>query len=128
MSAVAYTSTVPYLLEQKDPTSTWTLIVGISGDNGSLPACGMTQGALFALSNVACLNNAETNIRFNELYLGLFMQANPDAKATEYGVIKSKQFASAYEQLLVRPDIKGCRVKVERLGDLTKLRFVKKIA
>jgi hypothetical protein len=47
MSTVAYQATIPYLLEQNDPTRTWTLCTRASGDNGSRAAVNMTGGALF---------------------------------------------------------------------------------
>lgn len=125
MSIVAYQATIPYLLEQKDPTSTWTLCTGASGDNGARAAASMTQGALFSMANVACLDNAETNIRFNEIYLGVFVMAGPEAE--QYGVMKSSEFAASYEHILARTDIKGCRLIVCKPEDLTELRFTKKL-
>ena len=125
MSTVAYQATIPYLLEQKDPTSTWTLCTGASGDNGGRPAASMTQGALYSLANVACLDNADTNVRFNEVYLGLFVMAG--AAADQFGVMKSSEFATVYEKILSRPDIKGCRVRVCQPEDLTDLKFSKKL-
>jgi len=85
----------------------------------------MTQGALYSLANVACLNNADTNIRFNEVYLGLFVMAG--AAAEQYGVMKSEEFAVSYEKILARPDIKGCRVFVCQPEDLKELRFTRKL-
>ncbi|CAI6336139.1 unnamed protein product [Periconia digitata] len=122
---LAYQATIPYLLEQNDPTSTWTLCTGASGDNGSLAGASITQGALFSLANVACLENSNTNIRFNEIYLGLFVMAG--AAAEQAGVMKASEFALAYEKLLARPDIKGCRIKVCQQDDLTELNISKKL-
>lgn len=123
---VAYQATIPYLLEQNDPTSTFTLCTGASGDNGSRAGASMTQGALYSLANVACLDNTATNVRFNEIYLGLFVMADA-ALAEQYGVMKASEFAVAYEKILARPDIKGCRVKVCQPEDLKELRFSKKL-
>lgn len=125
MSTVAYQATIPYLLEQNDPASTWTLCTGASGDNGGRAAASMTQGALFSLGNVACLDNANTNVRFNEVYLGTFVMAGPEAE--QYGVMKSLEFAASYEAILARTDIKGCRLKVYKPEDLTELKFMKKL-
>jgi hypothetical protein len=72
---------------------------------------------------VTCLDNAGTNIRLNEIYLGLFVMAG-DA-ADQYGMMKSSEFAIAYEKTLARPDIKDCPVKVCQPEDLTELRFTK---
>ena len=85
----------------------------------------MTQGALFSLANVACLDNADTNVRFNEVYLGLFVMAG--AEAERFGVMKSEEFAVVYEKILARLDIKGCRVMVCKKEDLTELSFRKKL-
>ena len=125
MSTVAYQATIPYLLEQNDPKSTWTLCTGASGDNGGSAAASMTQGALFSLANVACLDNANTNVRFNEVYLGLFVMAGPEAE--QYGVMKASEFAASYEAILARTDIKGSRLIVCKPEDLTELRITKKL-
>jgi hypothetical protein len=87
----------------------------------------MTQGALYSMANVACLDNAHTNVRFNEIYLGLFVMV--DAAADQFGpaVMKASEFAIVYEKILARPDIKGCRVMVCQREDLTELRFRKKL-
>ncbi|GFF36516.1 hypothetical protein IFM58399_04582 [Aspergillus lentulus] len=121
----AYQATMPYLLEQGDPASTWTLCTGASGDNGGRAAASMTQGALYSMANVACVDNAETNVRFNEIYLGLFVMV--DAAADQFGAMKASEFAIAYEKILARPDIKGCRLMVCQPEDLTELRFRKKL-
>lgn len=93
---VAYQATIPYLLEQGDPTSTWTLCTGASGDNGSRAAASMTQGALYSMANVACIDNNKTTIRFNEVYLGLFVIAEA-ALAEQLGALKMNEFAVNYE-------------------------------
>ena len=85
----------------------------------------MTQGALYSMANVACLDNANTNVRFNEIYLGLFVMAG--AAADQFGALKSSEFAVTYEKILSRPDIKGCRVMVCQREDLTELRLRKKL-
>ena len=90
------------------------------------PAASMTQGALYSMVNVACLDNADTNIRVNEIYLGFFVMAD-EAAADQYGVMKSTEFAIAYEKILARPYIKGCRLMVCQPKDLTELRVVKKL-
>ncbi|KAF2826801.1 NAD(P)-binding protein [Ophiobolus disseminans] len=121
----AYQATIPYLLKQNDPTSTWTLCTGASGDNGGRAAASMTQGALYSLANVACLDNADTNVRFNEIYLGLFVIAG--AAAEQFGAMEASEFAIVYEKILARPDIKGCRMMVCQREDLTDLRFSEKL-
>ncbi|KAI9695811.1 MAG: hypothetical protein M1820_008404 [Bogoriella megaspora] len=121
----AYQATIPYLLEQNDPASTWTLCTGASGDNGGLAGASMTQGALYSMANVACLNNTNTNVRFNEIYLGLFVAAG--AAGDQAGLIKSSDFAVTYEEILARPDIKGSRLLVCQPEDLKKFRLQKKL-
>lgn len=85
----------------------------------------MTQGALYSMANVACVDNADTNVRFNEIYIGLLVMAG--AAADQFGAMKPSEFAIAYEKILARPDIKGCRVTVCQREDLTELRFRKKL-
>lgn len=82
----------------------------------------MTQGALFSLANVARVDNKETNIRFNEVCLGLFVVADV-ALAEQWGAIKARDFATTYEQILERGDVKGRRVVVYRKEDLAELNF-----
>jgi hypothetical protein len=77
------------------------------------------------MANVACLDNADTNVRFNEIYLGLFVMV--DAAADQFGAMKASEFAIAYEKILARPDIKGCRLMVCKPEDLTELRLRKKL-
>lgn len=85
----------------------------------------MTQGALYSMANVACLDNVNTVVRFNEIYLGLFVMAG--AEANQLDALNASEFAVSYEKVLARPDIKGCRVMVCRREDLTELRFSKKL-
>lgn len=49
----------------------------------------MTQGALYSMANVACLDNADTNVRFNEIYLGLFVMTG--AVADQFVVMKASE-------------------------------------
>jgi len=119
---VAYQATVPYLLEQNDPTSTWTLCTGASGDNGGLPAASISQGALYSLANVARVDNQETNVRFNEVYLGMFVVADVEL-AKQWGALNAAEFAVTYEQILRQGEVKGRRVVVNRREDLAELKF-----
>lgn len=72
------------------------------------------------MANVARVNNKETNIRFNEVYLGLFVVADA-ASAKQWGALKASEFATVYEQILKREDVKGRRVVVCRKEDLVAL-------
>ncbi|RFU34711.1 hypothetical protein B7463_g1639, partial [Scytalidium lignicola] len=120
----AYRATIPYLLEQKGLTS-WTLCTGSQGDIGARAAPALTQGALFSMANVACRDNADTNIRFNEVYLGARVEVDSVAKQT--GSMKASDFSSVYEEILSRPEIKGCRISVYTHEDLKDLKFRKKL-
>ncbi|KAK5127842.1 hypothetical protein LTR85_004959 [Meristemomyces frigidus] len=122
--AVAYRDTVPYLLQQNHPKATWTLCTGASGDWGLRAAPGMTQGALFAMANVGCRDNADTNVRFNEVYLACRVEVDSSAKKT--GAMKASDFAPVYEVILSKPEIKGCRISVHGPADLKDLKVKKK--
>jgi hypothetical protein len=74
------------------------------------------------MANVARLDNKETNIRFNEVYLGLFVIADT-ALAEQWGAVTAEEFAGTYERILRRADVKGRRVVVERKEDLEALRI-----
>lgn len=125
MLAVAYQATIPYLVELNDPTSSWTICTGASGDNGGRAAASMTQGALYSLVNVGMLANAETTVRINEVYLGLYVMADA-AIAAQWGATHAPDFAPVYEHILTHPEVKGCRVKVCQPEDLKSLKFTKK--
>jgi hypothetical protein len=74
------------------------------------------------MANVARLDNKQTNIRFNEVYLGLFVIADA-ALAEQWGAVTAAEFAGIYEQILMRTDVEGRRVVVERKEDLGELRL-----
>ena len=46
-----------------------------------------------------------------------------DAEAEAHGVMKASDFARVYVRILERPEIAGCRVRVEGFGDLDEVRF-----
>lgn len=116
---------MPYLLKQKDPRSTWTLCTGSQGDIGVYAAPALTQGPLFSLANVACRDNAETNVRFNEVYLACRVEV--DSVAAKRGSVKASDFAHVYEGILSRSEIEGCRISVYGPQDLTDLKYKKKL-
>ncbi|KAF7671880.1 hypothetical protein GT037_010103 [Alternaria burnsii] len=84
MNFFAYRATIPYLLAQKHPTSTWTLCNGAQGETAFFPVPGMTQGALFTMSTAAARENEKTNVRFNEVYLCFRVEV--DEQAEKHGV------------------------------------------
>lgn len=83
----------------------------------------MTQGALYSMALAAARENADTNIRFNEVYLAARVEVDSDAERS--GAIKSSEFASVYEEILSRRQIKGCRVSIYGKDDLVELKYKK---
>jgi hypothetical protein len=84
----------------------------------------ISQGPLFSMASVACRDNAETNVRFNEIYLACRVEV--DSVALKTGSMKASDFSSVYEEILSRPEIKGCRVGVHGEHDLKDLKYKKK--
>ncbi|KAJ5817869.1 Short-chain dehydrogenase/reductase SDR [Penicillium robsamsonii] len=120
----AYRDTIGYLLEQKNPASTWTICTGSQGDLATHPVPAMTQGALFPMTTAAARENESTNVRFNEIYLGFRVEI--DELAVEHGVTKATEFANVYEMILATPDVRSSRIRVEDVDDLKKLKYQKK--
>lgn len=121
---VAYRATIPYLLEQNNPNSTWTLCTGAMGDFGMRAAPALTQGALYSMANVACRDNKETNVRFNEVYLTLRVEVDESAEKT--GFFRASTFAETYQEILARPEIRSCRISVLEKEDMKDLKFKEK--
>ncbi|EXJ87474.1 hypothetical protein A1O3_04434 [Capronia epimyces CBS 606.96] len=125
----AYRATIPHLLEQGHPTSTWTLVTGGAGTQGTAGATAVSQGALFSLAAVACRELKQTNVRFNEAYLDYRVEYDAECEGEANAwKLKASDYAKVYEQILAREDIKGCRVTVESPKDLEKLRYQPKLA
>ena len=125
---VAYRATIPYLIEQSNPDSTWTLVTGGAGEFGVAGVTAISQGALFSLANVASLENAKTNIRFNEVYL--CYRVDFDSVAEEKGAagrIKASDFARVYEGILANKNIDASRVSVYGPQDIDDLKYKKKL-
>ncbi|EED13656.1 short-chain dehydrogenases/reductase, putative [Talaromyces stipitatus ATCC 10500] len=121
---LAYSATIPYLLEQSSSTS-FTLCTGSQGDIGARAAPAITQGPLYSMANVACRDNENTNVRFNEVYLATRVEV--DSVAEKTGAMKTSDFANVYNELLSRPDIKSSRITVATKNDLKDLKYKKKI-
>ncbi|KAL2786934.1 hypothetical protein BJX66DRAFT_311971 [Aspergillus keveii] len=119
----AYRATLPYLLSQATPT-TWTLCTGSQGDIGTHALAAISQGALFSFATAACRETAQTNVRFNEVYLALRVEVDEDARV--HGVTSSSEFAGVYEAVLGNEGIRGERVWVERMEDLRDVRVTRK--
>lgn len=76
------------------------------------------------MATAACRENAETNVRFNEVYLAFRVEVDEDA--SQHGVTSASEFASVYEQLLARPDIRSSRIRIDSVDDLKELKFKRK--
>ncbi|KAK4071097.1 uncharacterized protein Triagg1_6464 [Trichoderma aggressivum f. europaeum] len=127
-SAVAYRATIPYLIDQGYPNATWTLVTGSLGDLGFAGVTAISQGALFSLASVACLENLKTNVRFNEVYLGY--RVDYDSIVEKEGGdnrMKSSEFAHVYEAILANQDIRACRITVSGPEDVHQLKYKKKL-
>jgi len=57
------------------------------------------------MANVACRDNAETNVRFNEVYLACRVEV--DSVAVKTGSMKASDFSRVYEEILSRPEVRG---------------------
>lgn len=123
---VAYRATVPYLLEQNDPNSTWTCCTGAADISGYAGLTGATQGALVAMLAAAVLENEKTNIRVNEAYLMIRVEVDSDAEA-HGGIMKASEYAKVYAEILQKKDIDGCKVIVRGPEDLKELRIERKL-
>ena len=115
---------MPYLLEQNNPQSTWTLYTGSQGDLGFRAAPAISQGPGYSMANVACRDNEETNVRFNEVYVNCRIEV--DSTAVQNGTMKVSDFSTVYEEILSWPEIKSCRVTVNGHEDLKDLNYRKK--
>ncbi|KAL2023321.1 hypothetical protein VTK56DRAFT_3059 [Thermocarpiscus australiensis] len=120
----AYRDTITYLLEQNHPASTWTLCTGAQGDIAIFPMPAMTQGPLFSLATAACRENATTNVRFNEVYLAFRVEV--DEVAARNGTTTTSEFASVYEEILARPEIRSSRIRLVRPEDMRDLKYERK--
>ena len=76
---------------------------------------------MYSFSLAATRELADTNIRFNEVYLKLRVQFDEIAEGT--WMTKVSDFAKHYENLLKRPDVKGTRVWVRSLEECKELVF-----
>lgn len=78
--------------------------------------------------NAAVLENAQTNIRVNEVYLKYRVDYDDVAETRTVGTsIMASEFARVYEGILGREEIHGARVVVEGMGDVEELRLEGKV-
>jgi hypothetical protein len=76
------------------------------------------------MATAACRETDATNVRFNEIYLARRVEV--DEVAVKNGTMKSSEFASVYEEILSRPEIRSSRVSVYTYEDLKELKYKKK--
>jgi hypothetical protein len=76
------------------------------------------------MATAACRENEKTNVRVNEVYLAFRVEV--DEVAAQNGTITATEFATVYEQLLARPEIRGSRVRVESPEDMKTLKYQRK--
>ena len=131
---VAYRATMPYLIEQNNPNSSWTVCTGAGGEWGTYGVTSISQGALFAMATAASRETATTNVRFNEAYLAFRVEVDSEAEKHSgkghgrwASVIKASDYARHYETLLGSPDVRGCRVYFEKMEDVATLRYKRKV-
>lgn len=125
---VAYRATMPYLIEQGNSNATWTLITGAAAELGGYGVTAMGQGALISMANVACRETDETNVRFNECFLGC--RVDYDSTVDETGDKwrnKASHFARVYEGILANKEIAASRVTVRGPQDFDDLSYKKKL-
>uniref|UniRef100_L7JAR7 Uncharacterized protein n=1 Tax=Pyricularia oryzae (strain P131) TaxID=1143193 RepID=L7JAR7_PYRO1 len=116
----AYRDTIGYLVAQNHPDSTWTLCTGAQGDLATFPLPAMTQGPLFSMATAASRENADTNVRFVEVYLAFLVQV--DEVAAERNAVPSSEFGKVYAKILDDRAVRGARVWVQERGDMETLR------
>ncbi|EHA54497.1 hypothetical protein MGG_01368 [Pyricularia oryzae 70-15] len=120
----AYRDTIGYLVAQNHPDSTWTLCTGAQGDLATFPLPAMTQGPLFSMATAASRENADTNVRFVEVYLAFLVQV--DEVAAERNAVPSSEFGKVYAKILDDRAVRGARVWVQERGDMETLRVTSK--
>jgi hypothetical protein len=67
------------------------------------------------MTNIACLENADTNVRFNEVYICCSVDFDSTGEENSVAAdIKVSDFARVYEGIFANEDINACRVKYLR--------------
>lgn len=122
---MAHHATIPYLLEQNNPNSSWTLCTGSQDETGLRAAPAITQGPLFSIAIAASRELHATNIRFNEVFVNLCVEV--DGVAEKSSSMKASAFAKNYATILSKPSAKGCRTCVDEYDDLTELSYKPKL-
>lgn len=97
------------------------MIAGAAGELGAGGVTALTQGALYSMANVASRELAQTNVRFNEVFLNLRVDFDgPDS-------VRPEEFSYNYEQLLQNKNINGSRISIKSRSDIADLKWEAKI-
>ena len=73
------------------------------------------------MAMAACRENAETNVRYDGVYLVFRVEVDESAARTE--AMSVSTFAAVYEELLSRSDIHSSRVRVDGPNEIRKPKF-----
>ena len=117
----AYRATIPYLLEQGNPNASWILQTGFQGEIALRAAPAMSLSALFGMATAAIRELKDTNIRFNEVRLG--MRVETDAAAETHGSHKSSKYANVLEKVLNSPEMRDGLIRVLEPDGLENWKF-----
>lgn len=122
----AYKYAVPYLQSLKKPT-TFTLITGGARCFGTAGITSVNQGALGSLCAVGARELAETNVRFNEVYLAFRIEYDSNIESGDSSIpgvdwgenwSRASEFATVYDRILRDEKIKGKQVNVMSKVDM----------
>ena len=78
------------------------------------------------MATVACRELRDSNIRFNDVFLGFRVDYDAVAKGKKHSMASS-DFAAHYKKLLERTDITGSRIHLRASEDVRNLPFTKKL-
>ncbi|KAH8602385.1 hypothetical protein B0O99DRAFT_680511 [Bisporella sp. PMI_857] len=76
------------------------LVVGATDNSGWAGAIAVAQGGLLSMADAACRELENTNIQFNEVYLGFRVDHDAIAEKAEGRSMGSSTFAAHYERIL----------------------------
>jgi hypothetical protein len=134
--AVVYRYTIPYLLSLKKP-ATFTLITGASRNYGTSGITSVNQGALASLCAVGSRELADTNVRFNEVYLAFRVEYDdnlqkgqssiPEVDWSQIGWARASEFARHYDGILDNEKIRGMQVNIMSKDEMDSSNYEAKI-
>jgi hypothetical protein len=134
--AVVYRYTIPYLLSLKKP-ATFTLITGASRNYGTSGITSVNQGALASLCAVGSRELAETNVRFNEVYLAFRVEYDenlqkgqssiPGVDWSQIGWATASEFARHYNGILQNDNLRGMQINIMNKAQMDSSNYEAKI-